>query len=160
MKPEKQKPSPGRPRPATPTRARLLLCDDSELMRQSVREFLQGVGHFEVVGEAHGGRPAVTMARELKPDVVLMDVSMPDLDGIEATRQILAHSPDIRVLAFSAESSPNQITKMVAAGAHGYLLKSADPEDLVVALNKVLAGERFVGSPTDDTVNQREPELE
>jgi len=95
-----------------------------------------------VVGEAVDGRSAVSMALSLRPDVVLMDVSMPDLNGIEATGQITAQAPGIRVLAYSANSDEDTVRRMFMAGAQGFLRKSGDPIELITALKKVLGGER------------------
>jgi DNA-binding NarL/FixJ family response regulator len=97
-----------------------------------------------VVGEAVGGRAAVAMAIKLNPDVVIMDVSMPDMNGIEATRRILARAPGMRVLAFSTDGGPEIIKEMLAAGARGFLLKTGDLVDLVLAIRKVHAGESLV----------------
>jgi two-component system, NarL family, response regulator NreC len=134
---------------AAPATMRVLLCDDQRLVRTCVREILEATTTVEVVGEAAGGRPAVEMALELKPDVVLMDVSMPDLDGVEATRRILASSPNTRVLAFSADSNAETVERMFAAGARGYLIKSGKPSELMVALRAIHAGERFISAATD-----------
>ena len=146
MKPKKAKPQSGAtplPRKA-PTR--LLVCDDQQLIRTQVREILKAVPSIEVVGEAADGRAAVAMAFELKPDVILMDVSMPHLNGIETTHQILSRSPDIRVLAYSVESDEETMRQMFAAGARGYLIKTGDPVELVVALRKVAEGGYFIGA--------------
>ena len=131
--------------PARPVR--LLLCDDQNLVRARVREILARVPSFEVVGEAADGRSAVDLALELKPDLVLMDVSMPKLTGAEATQQLVARLPGIRILAFSADASAEHVNQMRAAGARGYLLKTGHAEELLAALTKVLAGEPFFVAP-------------
>jgi DNA-binding NarL/FixJ family response regulator len=125
---------------------RLLLCDDQRLIRARVREHFHEVPSVEVVGEAANGRSAVTLALELQPDLVLMDISMPDLDGIQATRQILACSPAIRVLAFSSDLNADHVHRMLAAGARGYLLKTGNLRELTMAVETVLAGERFISA--------------
>ena len=125
------------------TPARLLLCDDQSLVRIRVRQFLKQTSSFEVVGEAVDGRSAVSMALSLRPDIVLMDVSMPDVNGIDATDQITAQAPGVRVLAYSANSDEETVRRMFMAGAHGFLRKSDDPAELITALKKVLGGERF-----------------
>ena len=145
MKAKKPNSKQGAPSPTRTPRARLLLCDDQKLIRTRVREILKAVPSIEIVGEAADGRTAVAMALQLKPDVVLMDVSMPNLNGIEATRQILSRLPKTRVLAFSVESDAETVRSMFAAGARGYLIKTGDPVELVVALQKVLAGDYFFG---------------
>ncbi len=142
----------GSPEPKTthsrPTR--VLVCDDQPFIRSFLRKRLTDCG-FVVVGEAAGGRLAVAMALELKPDVVIMDVSMPDLNGIETTRQILARAPGIRVLAYSTDGGPETIKQMLAAGARGYLLKTGDLVELVLAIRKVQAGESVVSASPRET---------
>jgi DNA-binding NarL/FixJ family response regulator len=124
-------------------KVRVLLCDDQVMIRIRVREALAKAPGISVVGEAAGGHAGVKMALELVPDLVLMDVSMPDVNGIEATRQIRSSAPSIRVLAFSAEGRRETLQAMVAAGACGYLLKDADPEELVQAIYSVMDGGFF-----------------
>jgi DNA-binding NarL/FixJ family response regulator len=150
--------NPGKSRPGSRRSAtvKLLLCDDQRLIRACVREVLKHADSLEVVGEAENGKSAVAMALKLKPDIVLMDVSMPEMDGIEATRRILAKSPGIRILAFSCDSNPETVEKMFAAGAHGYALKNGHPLNLIEALQKVLAGQCFVSTrPTTPAVWSR-----
>jgi two-component system response regulator NreC len=135
---------------------RVLLCDDQILVRTCVRQILQQTGSIEVVGEASLGKAAVALALKLKPEIVLMEVSLPDFDGIQAARKILAKLPFTRILAFTADSSVKTIKKMFAAGACGYLLKTGDAMDLVVALHKVLAGACFItGAASDFTRRPR-----
>lgn len=124
--------------------ARLLIVDDQKLIRFRVREILTGLNNIKIVGEAADGRVAVSMALNLKPDIILMDVSMPEQSGIDATRQILIQEPQIRILAHSGDSDESTVRRMFAAGACGYINKTGDPADLVSALVKVLAGERYL----------------
>jgi DNA-binding NarL/FixJ family response regulator len=124
--------------------ARLLLCDDQELIRDHVRAILRELGTFEIIGEAANGLSAVRMALELNPDLLLMDVSMPGLNGIDATRRILARAPGIRVLAYSGNSDEHTIRSMFSAGALGYVKKPSDPAVLITGLMKVLRGERYL----------------
>ena len=132
--------STARPRPPY----RVLVCDDATVMRRTLRQFLEGTSEFHIVGEAAGGLESIDKAIQLKPDLVLMDVRMPDLDGIEATRRILLAVPGVRVLAFSSDSAPETVDLMLEAGADGYLVKGADPDELVRAARKVLAGKRYL----------------
>jgi DNA-binding NarL/FixJ family response regulator len=105
---------------------------------------LSQVPDLEIVGEAAGGYAGVEMALALVPDLVLMDVDMPDLNGIEATRRLLARQPDIKVLAHSAGSGWHVVREMLFAGASGYLVKGGDPDELAEAIRVVLAGDRFL----------------
>lgn len=109
---------------------------------------------MEVVGEAGDGRTAVDMARDLRPGVVVMDVSMPNLNGIDATRQIIAHAPQAKVLALSAHGDRRMVRDALVAGATGYLLKDAATEELVEAIRAVLAGETYLSPRVADTVVQ------
>jgi len=113
---------------------RLLIVDDNPMIRFGPAQIFTTADGFEVAGEAVDGEEAVRQARALRPDVVLMDVSMPKLGGIEATRQILAADPGIRVLILSALDGQSQIDRAHAAGAVGYLHKSVEPEALIDAV--------------------------
>jgi DNA-binding NarL/FixJ family response regulator len=141
-----------------PRPARLLLCDDQELVRLRVRGLLEDISSIQVVGEATNGRLAVSMAMELKPDIILMDMSMPEMNGDEATAQIVAWEPGIHVIAYSADTSEETVTKMFAAGAEAYVSKTGDPAELIIALAKVRAGERF--RSTNDNFACSQPRLD
>jgi len=123
---------------------RVLLCDDHEMLRVRCREMLALAPEFEIVGEADGGHAGVEMALALAPDVVVMDVDMPDLNGIEATRRILARNPAIKVLAHSAGANWQVVREMLLAGASGYMVKSGNPDELATAIRILLAGGRFL----------------
>jgi two-component system, NarL family, response regulator NreC len=123
---------------------RVLLCDDQDIFRWSVREVLKHQADIQVVGEASGGQAGIDAALELLPDLVLMDVSMPDVNGLEATRQIVAKAPAVKVLAHSSQSSWETVDQMFAAGARGYVLKQGDGVELVRAIRTVLAGGSFL----------------
>jgi DNA-binding NarL/FixJ family response regulator len=125
-------------------RPRLLLCDDQKLIREYVRALVKELATIEIIGEAGDGLTAVRMALELKPDLILMDVSMPGLNGIEATRRILAEAPWIRVLGYSSYSDQHTVRSMLSAGALGYVKKPSDPVVLMTGLMKVLGGERYL----------------
>lgn len=123
---------------------RVLLCDDHELVRLGVHEILKRQPDIQVVGDAAGGEAGIKAALELLPDLVLMDVSMPEVDGLEATRRIVASASTVKVLAYSSESDLETVEKMLAAGARGYVLKRGDPPELVRAIRTVLAGGSYI----------------
>ena len=125
---------------------RVLLVDDHQLFRQGMRSMLANDAGIEVIGEAENGRSAVELARQLAPDVVVMDISMPDLNGIEATRQIKERSPGTQILALSAHPDRRFVTGILAAGAAGYLLKDSAFEELCRAIHTV-AGKQIYLSP-------------
>jgi len=133
---------------------RILLADDHKLFRDGLRRLFDGKADVLVVGEACDGGETVQMARELSPDVILMDVSMPDLNGIEATRQILAESPAIRIVILSMHSDRRYVIEALKAGAVGYLLKDSAFEELIEALRDILRGRiRLSSEITDIVVN-------
>jgi DNA-binding NarL/FixJ family response regulator len=123
---------------------RVLLADDHKIIRQGLRSLLEKQQDMEVVAEAEDGRSAVRLAAEMAPDVVIMDVTMPDLNGIEATRQILSKSPDIKVVALSMHSDASFITEMLKSGAAGYLLKDCAFEELANAIRTVLGNQTYL----------------
>jgi len=123
---------------------RVLLVDDHELMRQGLRSILERDEQVEVVGEAAAGDEAVGLARSLRPDVVLMDVAMKGVNGIEATRQIRAECPATRVLALSSHADSRYVSAMLDAGACGYVLKANAYEDLRRALGAARQGKSYL----------------
>jgi len=123
------------------TPIRVLIADDHALFRRGVASLLAAEPDFEVVGEAVDGRQAVDMARELMPDVILMDISMPVLDGLEATRQIKAEIPYVRIVILTASDGERSLFEAVKSGAQGYLLKNIDPQALYGTLRGVVRGE-------------------
>jgi DNA-binding NarL/FixJ family response regulator len=131
---------------------RLLLVDDHKIMRDGLRSLLSEEEGLEVVGEAKEGRQAVQMARRLRPDLVLMDLSMPDLNGIEATRQILEAGEGCRVLALSMHRDPRFVAGVLEAGAHGYLVKDCDASELLGAISMVYQGRTYLSPEVTDVV--------
>lgn len=131
---------------ATLPRIRVLIVDDHVLLRQALAHVLARSPGIEVVGHADNGREATTAAGKIRPDVVLMDMVMPGLNGIDATRQILRSQPKCRVLILSAHSDDERVTQALEAGAAGYLLKSADAEELVLAIRTVHGGGQYLAA--------------
>lgn len=122
---------------------RILLADDHTLIRQGLRRILEEKPEWEVVGEVHDGREAVTRTIELKPDVVIMDIAMPRLNGAEAAHQISRKAPDVRVLALSMYIDESYVSRALQAGACGYILKDSVDTDLVHAVTAVSKGKSF-----------------
>lgn len=123
---------------------RILLADDHKITRQGLRSLLDKQSDMEVVAEAEEGRTTVRLVRELLPDVVIMDVSMPDLNGMEAARQITREFGNVKVVALSMHSDPLFVTEMLKSGALGYLLKDCAFEELVRAIRTVVAGKTYL----------------
>ena len=120
---------------------RVLIVDDHAIVRKGIRALLSEAGGFEVVAEADNGQAAVLRAQESQPDVILMDLLMPDMDGIEATRQIISHQPQTRILVLTSFAADNKVFPAIKAGALGYLLKDSSPSELIRAIRQVHRGE-------------------
>jgi DNA-binding NarL/FixJ family response regulator len=125
---------------------KVLLADDHTILREGIRALLEDEPSIVLVGEAEDGRSAVKMACELQPDVVIMDIAMPLLNGVEATRQIKRHSPETRVLILSMHDNEEYIRQVLAAGAMGYILKDAAARELIQAIKTVYGGEAVLSS--------------
>jgi DNA-binding NarL/FixJ family response regulator len=123
---------------------RILLADDHKITRQGLRSLLEKQQDMEVVAEAENGRAAARLAAEMAPDVIIMDVTMPDLNGVEATKQILSKSPDIKIIALSMHSDTLFVTEMLKSGAAGYLLKDCAFEELTRAIRTVVDGKTYL----------------
>ena len=142
----------------------VLIVDDDDLMRAGLAELLAADPRIEIVGEASTGREAVERARQLEPDVVLMDVRMPDLDGIAATRELSQAIPAVRVLILTTFEQDDYVFGALRAGASGFLLKRSRPEELIAAVQTVAAGDSLL-SPSvtrrviDRMAQQPTPEL-
>ena len=155
---------------------RLLLVDDQGIVRKGIRALLAEVKGMVVLGEASNGQEAVAQAEALRPDVILMDLVMPHMDGIEAIRRIKARQPEVRILALTSFLADDKVFPAIKAGALGYLLKDSDPEDLIVAIQNVYRGQPFLppniarkvleelshpagNPPTPDPLTEREVEV-
>jgi DNA-binding NarL/FixJ family response regulator len=136
--------------PSKPTR--ILLADDHAVVRGGFRMILDAQDDFEVVGEVSNGREAVEQATSLQPDVVIMDVTMPELNGIEATRRIAAAAPRARVLALSMHRDAVYVREILRAGARGYLLKDSSEGDLVFAVRAIAQGEGYLSPAVSEAV--------
>ena len=123
----------------------VLLGDDHGLVRKAFRRLLEDDPEIRVVGEAANGQDAVRLARELHPQVVVMDMAMPGLDGVQATREIIKHAPEVAVMIVSMYSEENYVRNALDAGARGYLLKEALDVDLAGAVKALAAGEQVIG---------------
>jgi DNA-binding NarL/FixJ family response regulator len=123
---------------------RMLLADDHRLFRQGMRQICEILGGFEVIGEAENGKEVVHLAQELQPDVILMDINMPLLDGVQATRIITEDNPAIRVIILTMYQQDRYVFEAIKAGARGYLLKDADEQELVDVVRAVHRGEALI----------------
>lgn len=129
-----------------------VIADDHRLVREAVRVVLEERLGVKVVGEASDGRQAVELAAELKPDIMLMDITMPLLNGVEATRRITANSPDTKVLCMTMQNHRKYVARMLQAGASGYFLKDDGLEELGHAIRAVLGGKTFLSEGVADLV--------
>lgn len=123
---------------------RVLVVDDHDLVRTGITRMLADVDGLQVVGQADSGEEALKKARELKPDVVLMDVKMPGIGGLEATRKLLRSNADLKVVAVTACEEDPFPTRLLQAGAAGYLTKGAGLDEMIQAIRQVFAGQRFI----------------
>jgi two-component system nitrate/nitrite response regulator NarL len=121
---------------------RLLLADDHPVVRKGIRSCLTDLD-LEIVGEAVDGEEAINRVRELQPDIVLMDIDMPKMNGLEATRVLRKEMPDVRVLILSVHSNKQYVLQIIQSGAQGYVLKDASPSELIRAIESVYDGEAF-----------------
>lgn len=125
---------------------RLLLCDDHAMFRQGLKSILETEDDFRVIGEVPNGREAIRYALETKPDVILMDIQMPELDGVAATKAILAEQPDAKVIILTMYRQDRYVFEAVKVGARGYMLKDASASELIDAIRRVAAGETLLNA--------------
>lgn len=123
---------------------RILIADDHTLVRQGLRQLCEGMGGFTVVAEAANGAQVVTLARTAQPDVILMDIVMPDVDGVAAIRQMMRESPDARIIALTMYREEQYMLDAIRAGARGYLLKTVDAGELIAAIEGVHRGDYLI----------------
>jgi len=123
---------------------KVLLVDDHELVRMGIKRLLQDVQGIKVIGEASNGEEAVVFAKEHLPDVVLMDVQMRGIGGMEATRKMIRHNPDIKILALTIYEDEPYPSRLLQAGASGYITKSCDPEEMIRAIRLIHSGQRYI----------------
>jgi len=131
---------------------RLLLCDDHAMFRQGVRSILETEDGLRISGEAATGREAVRHALQIKPDVVLMDIQMPELDGVAATKEILSEWPEANVIILTMYRQDRYVFEAIKAGARGYLLKDSGADELIAAIRKVAEGETLLNPELAATV--------
>ncbi len=131
---------------------RILIADDHAIVRQGLRSLIESQGGMEIVGEAEDGQRAVRLAAESSPDVVIMDVTMPDLNGVEATRQIVQKNPNVKVIVLSMHPDKHIVKESLKAGASGYVLKSYLFDELCRALEAVAAGGHYLSPRITDVI--------
>ncbi len=141
------------------TRIRILLADDHEIMRQGLKALLHKQSDVKVVGQASDGRQALNMAAQLSPDIVIMDITMPNLNGIEATRQITTRHPDTKVMALSAHFDVSILSKMLTAGATGFMLKDSAFLELMDCINAMAQNTTYICSRISNLLFDDYPNL-
>jgi len=134
------------------TPVRILIADDHEIVREGVRAMIQGLPGWEICGEAPNGREAVALAAQLKPDIVVMDIGMPELNGLEATRQIRRLAPETEVLIFTANETEQVVRQVFQAGARAYLLKTEASKHLLPALEMLCKHRTYFSSKVSEMI--------
>jgi DNA-binding NarL/FixJ family response regulator len=131
---------------------KILLVENLSIVRDGLGCLIEKSGKADIVGEAANGREAVKLARKLKPNIILMDIAMPEMNGIEATRQIRSVLPEVRVIMLSVHTSRQYVFESLRAGAAGYVCKSAAVKELLSAIDKVLAGETYISAELEGLI--------
>ncbi len=143
-------------------KTRILLVDDHKILRDGICSLVKGYDDMEVIGEAADGRSAIRLVKELAPDVVIMDISMPDLNGIDATRRIIADYPNVKIIALSMHYDKQFVSEIFKAGASGYLIKDSAFDELEHAIRIVMEGKTYINPQiarlvVESLVSQPEP---
>lgn len=131
---------------------KIILADDHNVLREGLKSLLNQQQDFEVIGEADNGRDAVRLTKKLEPDIVVLDIGMPNMNGIQATQHIVAEVPDTKVLALSMHSDHQFVVKMLQAGASGYMLKDCAYEELISAVRDITAGKFYLSKDVTGVV--------
>ncbi|NIR16925.1 MAG: response regulator transcription factor, partial [Desulfobacterales bacterium] len=134
------------------TRHRVIIAEDHTILREGLRALLSAQSDLEVVGEAEDGRQAIRRVEELGPDLILTDLSMPKMNGVEAIREIKKRAPETKVLALTVHKAEEFILEVLQAGADGYILKDASSEELMMAIKSVLGGKRYLSPSVSQMV--------
>lgn len=124
----------------------ILIVDDHRLVRVGTATVLNDVEGFEVIGQSGSGERAIELVRELEPDLVLMDINMPGIGGLEAIRRCLRAAPDVKIIAVSMFAEEPYPSRVLGIGAHGYLTKRSDVDEMIIAIRKVMAGQRYIAA--------------
>ena len=135
----------------SPEEITIVLVDDHKILRDGLKNIIQKKANFKIIGEASDGREAVKLCRKLNPNVVITDISMQDLNGVEATSQILKENPEIKVIGLSMHSNKKFIQSLFKAGGFGYLLKDGDSEELITAITVVMQNRKYLSK----SINQK-----
>ena len=131
---------------------RILLADDHKVMREGLRMVLAREPNMEVVGEANNGAEAISLTEQLRPDIVVMDVSMPEINGLKATEALGASSPETKILILTRHGDASYVQRLLQAGANGYVLKQSAAEELVRAIRRVVAGQKYLDPAVTDQI--------
>ncbi|MEO1258774.1 MAG: response regulator transcription factor [Bacteroidota bacterium] len=131
---------------------RLLIADDHNMFRAGISNLLSKNKRIEIVGEASNGQEAVTLCSELKPDVVLMDIHLPVMDGMKATQKITAQDPEIKILALTSYEEEDYVVNMIRSGAKGYILKEAPIDELILAISTIAKGSSYFAKEISNTI--------
>lgn len=134
---------------------KVLLVDDHQIIRDGIRALLSYTEGVEVIGECDNGFDAVDVAKDMQPDIILMDINMPKINGIDATKQIKKNDPDAKILVLTVHDELAYISKMLNAGALGYVLKTADKNELISAIKTLSQGEKYFSQEVTDTMLSR-----